>query len=84
MKNLLLCNPLDDKRVEMLLWYRQAYEFFSSVRTEIKRVQWPERKEIVFNVVIVLLLALVFSVFFFILDHAIMFILRLGLGYGGD
>jgi preprotein translocase subunit SecE len=84
MKNLLLCNLLDDKRVEMLLWYRQVYEFFSSVRTEIKRVQWPERKENVFNVVIVLLLALVFSVFFFILDHAIMFILRLGLGYGGD
>ena len=84
MKNLLVYKPLDDERVEMLLWYRQAYEFFSSVYTEMKRVQWPDRKEIMFNVVIVLLLAFIFSVFFFILDHAIMFVLRLGLGYGGD
>ena len=84
MKNLLLYKPSDSKRVEMLLWCRQAYEFFSSVRTEIKRVQWPDRKEVVFNVIIVLLLALIFSIFFFILDHAIMFILRLGLGYGAD
>lgn len=68
----------------MLIWYKQARDFFLSVRTEIKRVEWPKRAEVIFNVIVVFVLALLFSIFFFVVDQVIVFCLRLGLGYGYD
>ncbi|WP_200863620.1 preprotein translocase subunit SecE [Holospora undulata] len=55
-----------------------------SVFTEVKRVEWPKRGEVVFNVIIVFVLALTFSVFFLVVDQTIIGALRWGLGYGYD
>ncbi|PPE03976.1 preprotein translocase subunit SecE [Holospora curviuscula] len=68
----------------MLHWYRQAHDFLLSVFTEVKRVEWPKRGEVVFNVIIVFILALIFSIFFLVVDQMIIYALRLGLGYGYD
>ena len=68
----------------MLHWYRQAHDFLLSVFTEVKRVEWPKRGEAVFNVIIVFILALIFSIFFLVVDQMIISALRLGLGYGYD
>ncbi|ETZ04684.1 preprotein translocase subunit SecE [Holospora undulata HU1] len=68
----------------MLGWYKQAHDFILSVFTEVKRVEWPKRGEVVFNVIIVFVLALTFSVFFLVVDQTIIGALRWGLGYGYD
>ena len=58
--------------------------FLLSVLTEVKRVEWPKRNEVVFNVIIVFVLAVIFSIFFLIVDQMIIYALRWGLGYGYD
>ena len=66
----------------MLIWYRQAQDFVLSVFTEVKRVEWPTRNEVIFNVIIVFILAVIFSIFFLAIDQIIICALRWGIGYG--
>ncbi|ETZ06742.1 preprotein translocase subunit SecE [Holospora obtusa F1] len=66
----------------MLGLYKQARGFLLSVFAEVKRVEWPKRGEVIFNSIIVFVLAVVFSIFFLVVDQTIIFLLRWGLGYG--
>ena len=44
-------------------WYRRFPEFLKEVRSEIKKVTWPSRKE-VYNTTIVVIIAMVFFGFY--------------------
>ncbi|HBL98421.1 TPA: preprotein translocase subunit SecE [Candidatus Dependentiae bacterium] len=50
--------------------------FFSEVRTELLRVEWPKFNEFVGATVVVLFLVLVFSIFLGAVDRVIMWIIK--------
>lgn len=57
-------------------------EFFKQVRTEAKRVTWPTRQETVSSTIAVFIMVVIASVFLFVADQALSFIVRLALGLG--
>lgn len=46
------------------------FSFISDVRTEIDRVTWPSRKEVIITTIVVFVIALVASLFFALVDTA--------------
>ena len=57
-------------------------EFLRQVRQEVSRVTWPTRKELTMTTAMVFLMAVVVAVFFFVVDEALAFVVRLVLGTG--
>lgn len=51
-------------------------EYFKGVRTEIKKVVWPTRKELYRYTLVVLLVCAFFSLFFWLLDTGFLAILE--------
>ncbi len=49
----------------------KAYKFFDQVKQEAKKVVWPEKKELIASVSIVLVAVFLFSLACLILDYGI-------------
>ena len=58
-------------------------EFFSQVRTEVSKVTWPSRKETILYATMVLVMAILAMVFFFLVDLFLNWAVRLLMGIGG-
>ena len=58
-------------------------QFASEVRREISKVTWPTRKETGLTTLMVIIMTLVASVFFLLVDQIIAWLVKLVLGIGG-
>ena len=58
-------------------------KFAREVRAEAKRVIWPTRKETMISTAMVMVLALVASMFFVVMDSLIGLVVQRVLGIGG-
>jgi len=59
------------------------FQFIQQVRTEVGRVTWPTRREVLLTTVMVFILAMLTAVFFFFVDWLIRTGLSLILGAFG-
>jgi preprotein translocase subunit SecE len=55
-------------------------QFFHEVKAELKKVNWPTRKETVASTSVVLVIVLIIAVFLFIVDQGLSFLIRIILG----
>lgn len=53
------------------------FQFFQQVRAEVAKVVWPTRRETMLTTIMVLIMAALTSVFFFLIDSVIRTALRL-------
>lgn len=60
----------------------KIYKFFDQVRQEAKKIVWPERKELITSVVVVIIAVFLFSLASLILDYGIHNIIRFFLNIG--
>jgi len=58
-------------------------EFLRQVRQETSKVTWPTRRETLVSVIMVLIMVVLFSLFFFVVDQIFSFGVRTILGLGG-
>ena len=59
-----------------------AAEFIQQVRQELSRVTWPSRKETVVTTAMVFLMVFIAAAFFFVVDQALSYGVRLLFGLG--
>ena len=59
-----------------------AAEFFQQVRQETARVTWPTRKETMITTAMVFAMVFIAAVFFFVVDQAMSYAVRLIFGLG--
>ncbi len=52
-------------------WPQRAKNFYNDVRTEMKKVSTPTRKEVQSTTVVVVITVMIFGLYFFIIDHAL-------------
>jgi preprotein translocase subunit SecE len=52
-------------------WWSRATEFLTEVRSEMKRVTWPSRREVYATTVVVILTSMFFGVYLFGVDVAL-------------
>jgi preprotein translocase subunit SecE len=52
-------------------WWTKAKEFVAEVRTEMRKVSFPSRDEVVGTTIVVLVTSFVFAVFLFVSDRLI-------------
>lgn len=57
-------------------------EFFRQVRSEMKKVTWPSRKETTVSVIAVFIMVTFASIFLYFADQVIAFLVRLIMGFG--
>jgi preprotein translocase subunit SecE len=69
-------------RVNSVQLFRRIPEFFREVRQEVMRVTWPTRKELTMTTSMVFLMAFVVALFFFVVDEALSYAVRLVLNVG--
>ncbi|HPD61476.1 MAG TPA: preprotein translocase subunit SecE [Thermodesulfobacteriota bacterium] len=55
-------------------------QFFHEVKSELKKVNWPTRKETFASTSVVLVIVLIIAVFLFIVDQGLSFLIRIILG----
>lgn len=58
-------------------------EFLRQVRQETSKVTWPTRRETIVSFIMVLIMVVLFSLFFFVVDQIFSFSIRAILGLGG-
>jgi preprotein translocase subunit SecE len=58
-------------------------EFLRQVRQETSKVTWPTRRETFVSFVMVIIMVVLFSIFFFVVDQIFAFGIRAILGLGG-
>ncbi len=56
-------------------------QFIQQVRSEVSKVVWPTRREVVLTTIMVLVMATVLAIFFSIVDFGIRSALNNGLAY---
>jgi preprotein translocase subunit SecE len=68
----------------MVMAKLNAAEFVQQVRQEVSRVTWPSRKETLTTTAMVFLMVFIAAGFFFVVDQAMAYAVRLvfGLGHG--
>jgi preprotein translocase subunit SecE len=49
-------------------WWRRGGEFFAEVRSEMRRVTWPTRREVYATTVVVILTSVFFGLYLFAVD----------------
>ena len=74
--------PIDKVNIENVMKQTKLYKFFDQVRQEAKKVVWPERKELVTSVLIVIVAVCLFSLVSLILDYGIHNIVKFLLNIG--
>jgi preprotein translocase subunit SecE len=52
-------------------WWNKAKEFLSETRSEMRKVSFPSRDEVVATTIVVLITSFVFAVFLFVADQLI-------------
>jgi preprotein translocase subunit SecE len=52
-------------------WWTKTKEFLSEVRTEMRKVSFPTRDEVVGTTIVVLVTSVIFGVFLFLADRLI-------------
>lgn len=57
--------------------------YYKQVKIEMQKVTWPSRKETTVSAVAVFVMVLISSVFLFLSDQIIAFVVRMILGFGG-
>jgi len=57
-------------------------EFIRQVRSEVSKVTWPTRKEVIVTTIMVFILVLLAAAFFLIADQILMRIIKFILGLG--
>jgi preprotein translocase subunit SecE len=60
--------------------WEKIIQFFHEVKAELKKVNWPTRKETVASTSVVLVIVLIIAVFLFIVDQGLSFLIRIILG----
>ena len=58
-------------------------QYVREVRQELAKVTWPNRKELVYTTISVLVMSALAALFFFLVDQVISVAVRLVLGLGG-
>ena len=56
---------------------KSATKFLQDVRTEMSKVSWPSRQELKGQTWIVIIVSLFFSLFIFVVDHLLSWLLNL-------
>ena len=59
------------------------FKFFREVRQEGSKITWPTRKETLITTIMVLIMVVLFSIFFLIVDNIISWGIQILLGLGG-
>jgi len=54
----------------------KVVQFFREVRTELKKVTWPPRKEAIASTSVVLVLVFVIAIFLFLVDQCLSFVIQ--------
>jgi preprotein translocase subunit SecE len=52
-------------------WWHKTVEFLTEVRTEMRKVSFPTRDEVMSTTIVVLITSVVFAVFLFVADQLI-------------
>jgi preprotein translocase subunit SecE len=60
--------------------WEKIIKFFYEVKAELKKINWPTRKETVASTSVVLVIVLIIAVFLFIVDQGLSFLIRIILG----
>ncbi len=60
--------------------FRKLRQFFREAKTELKKVKWPTRKELVASTAVVLVLVIIMAIFFWIVDYLLMLLFNYVLG----
>jgi preprotein translocase subunit SecE len=58
-------------------------QFFQQVKSEVKKVTWPSRKETTVSTIAVFIMVTIASIFLFFADQIIAFLVNLLLSFGG-
>lgn len=58
------------------------FEYFRQVRSEIKKITWPTRKETTASVIAVMIMVILCSIFLYLADQVISYAIRLIMGIG--
>jgi preprotein translocase subunit SecE len=58
-------------------------QFVQQVRQEVSKVTWPTRRETLVTTLMVFIMVALAALFFFVIDEAINFSMRILLGFGG-
>ena len=58
-------------------------QFMQQVRSEVSKVVWPTRRELITTTIMVFAMAVITAIFFFFVDFLIRQGLQFGLGYFG-
>ncbi len=64
----------------MASYVKRMQKFFGETRRELKKVNWPTRRELMFMTGIVLIIILIIGAFFWVLDTVFTSILQLIIG----
>jgi preprotein translocase subunit SecE len=59
------------------------FKFMQEVRAETQKVTWPSRRETAITTAMVFVMVAIASVFFFVADQVIRYVVTLVLGIGG-
>jgi preprotein translocase subunit SecE len=57
-------------------------EYFRQVRSEIKKITWPTRKETTASVIAVMIMVILCAIFLYLADQVISYAIRLIMGIG--
>ena len=49
-------------------WTETAKQFYADTRSEMKKVSWPNRQEVIGTTIVVMVAVAVFGLYFFIVD----------------
>ncbi len=55
------------------VWYEQSKTFIREVRTEMSKVSFPSREEVVATTAVVLVASVIFAVYLWVVDQAIVY-----------
>ena len=61
-------------------WTETAKQFYADTRSEMKKVSWPSRQEVVGTTIVVMVSVAIFGLYFFVVDtilgHALNWVLQ--------
>ena len=57
----------------MMDWWNKAKTFLSEVRSEMRKVSFPSRDEVVGTTIVVIVTSFIFAVFLFLADQVIVY-----------
>ena len=77
-----LCQYVDNFCKENKMAKFAPVEFFKQVKSEAKKVTWPTRQETTASTIAVFIMVVIASIFLFVADQALSYVVGLVLGLG--